>query len=136
MKACKKGVVWEVMEANEVNCGVVAWIRRNSLRWFGHIERMESEEFVKKVYVSGGVGPNSRRGRPPGRRRDRVKKYMCKKGATRGGRLDQARRECLDRKRWRLFCRGHTLGGGGTFPGGAKRQSYRDRIDRHNFGVL
>ncbi len=36
---------------------------------------------------------------------------MCERGATRRGGLDQARRECLDRERWRLFCRGHPLGG-------------------------
>ncbi len=65
-------------------------------------------EFVKKVYVSESVGPTSR-GRPPGRWRDRVKEYMCESGATREGELDQARRECLDRERWRLFYRGHTL---------------------------
>ncbi len=29
----------------------------------------------------------------------------------RGGGLDQARTECLDRERWRLFCHGHPLGG-------------------------
>ncbi len=52
--------------ANGVNCGVVEWVIRNTLRWFGHIERMGSEEFVKKVYMSESVGPNSR-GRPPGR---------------------------------------------------------------------
>ncbi len=86
-------------------------MKRNTLRWFGCIERMGSEEFVRKVHVSGGVGP-SNRGRPPGRQRDRVKEYMGGRGATRGGEgLDQARRECLDRERWRLFCRGHTLGG-------------------------
>ncbi len=79
-------------QANGVNCGVVEWVNRNTLRWFGHIERMGSEEFVRKVYVSGGVGPSSR-GRPPGRWRDRVKEYMCERGATRGGGLDQARRE-------------------------------------------
>ncbi len=70
---------------------------------------MEGEEFVKKVYMSESVGSNCR-GKPSGRR-DRVKEYMCERGATRGGRLDQARRECLDRERWRLFCRGHPLGG-------------------------
>ncbi len=43
-------------------------------------ERMGSEEFVKKVYVSVSVGPNSR-GRPPGRLRDRVKEYVCERGA-------------------------------------------------------
>ncbi len=53
-------------QVNGVNCGVVEWVKRNTLRWFGHIERMGSEKFVKKVYVSENVGPNSR-GRPPGR---------------------------------------------------------------------
>ena len=42
---------------------------------------------------------------------DRVKEYMCERGATRGGGLQQARRECLDRERWMLFCCGHPLGG-------------------------
>ncbi len=45
-----------------------------------HIERMRSEEFVKKVYMSESVGPNSR-GRPHVRWRDRVKEYMCERGA-------------------------------------------------------
>ena len=35
--------------ANAVKCEVVEWVKRNTLRWFGHIERMKSEEFVKKV---------------------------------------------------------------------------------------
>ncbi len=43
---------------------------------------MNSEEFVKKVYVSEIEGP-SRRGRPLGRWKDRVKEYMCERGATR-----------------------------------------------------
>ncbi len=97
---------------------------KNTLRWFGHIERMGSEEFVRKVYVSESVDPNSR-GRPLGRWRDRVTEYMCEMGATRGGGLDQARKECLDRERWRLFCRGHTLGGYSW-----RRQSY-GQIDRN-----
>ncbi len=36
---------------------------------------MESEEFLKKVYVSESVGPSSR-GKPSGRCKDRVKEYM------------------------------------------------------------
>ncbi len=35
-------------------------MKRNTLRWFGHIERKGNEEFVKKVYMSESVGPNSR----------------------------------------------------------------------------
>ncbi len=70
-KACMKGVVWEVIQ---MECIVEWWNggERNMWRWCGHIERMESEEFVKKVYMSESVGPTSR-GRPPGRWRDRVR---------------------------------------------------------------
>ncbi len=57
---------------NGVNCGVVEWMKRNTLRWFGHTERMGSEEFVKKGYMSESVGPNSR-GRPPGKWRGAIK---------------------------------------------------------------
>ncbi len=90
--------------------GVVEWVKRNTFRWFGHTERMRSEKFVKKVYMSESVGPNSRE-RPSGRWRDRVKEYMCERRATREGGLNQAKRECLDMEGWRLLCRGHPLGG-------------------------
>ena len=73
-----------------------------------YFERMESEEFVKKVHVSESVGPNSK-GRLPGRWRNRVKEYMHERGTTRGGRLNQSARECLERERWRLFCLSHPL---------------------------
>ncbi len=81
---------------------------------------MEREEFMKSVYMSESVGPRSR-GRPLVRWRDRVKEYMCERGATRGG-LDQVRRECLNRKRWRLLPWPPPWG---TFLEGARRQSYR-----------
>ena len=35
---------------------------------------------------------------------------MHERRADRGGRIEHAGRECLDRERWRLFCRDHTLG--------------------------
>ncbi len=73
-------------------------------RWFGHIESMGTE-FVKKANMSESV-----KGMPLGRWRDRVKEYMYERGVTRGGRLDQAKRECLDRERGRLFCHDHPLG--------------------------
>ncbi len=57
-----------------MKCGVVKWVKRNTFRWFVHIERMNSEEFVKKVYVSEIEGPNRRR--PLGGWKDRVKEYM------------------------------------------------------------
>ncbi len=107
-KVCMRGGMGS--RANGVNCGVVEWVKRNTWRVLGHIERMGSEQILKKVYTSESVGSNSR-GRTPGRLRDRVKEYMCERGAARGVRLDQAKRECLDRERRRLFCRGHQLGG-------------------------
>ncbi len=57
--------------ASGVKCGVVEWIKRSTLRWSDHIERMNNEEFVKKVYVSETEGPN-RRERPLGRWKDKV----------------------------------------------------------------
>ena len=65
-------------------------------------KKMKSKEFVKKVYVSELEGSNQR-GRPLGRWRDKVKEYMCDRGDNRGGGLEQARMDCLDRERWRLL---------------------------------
>ncbi len=91
-----------------VGCGVVEWVKRSTLRWFGHIERMENEEFVE-VYQSSVEGPN-RRERPLGRWEDKVKEYVSERGA-RGNGLGWARRECMDKERWRSVWRGHSLGG-------------------------
>ncbi len=49
-----------------VGCGVEEWVKRSTLRWFGHIDRMANEDFVKRVYLSSVEGRN-RRGRPLGR---------------------------------------------------------------------
>ncbi len=45
-----------------VECGVVEWVKRSTLRWFGHIERMGNEELVKKVYLSSVEGTNGGEG--------------------------------------------------------------------------
>ena len=47
-----------------VKCGVLEWVKRSALRWYGHVRRMKEERMVKKVYqsdVNGVVGW----GRPP-----------------------------------------------------------------------
>ncbi len=69
---------------------------------------MSEEEFVKKVYRSSVEGPN-KKGRPLERWEDRVKKYGER--GVRGNGLERARRECMDRERWRSVCRGHPLEG-------------------------
>ncbi len=88
-----------------VECDVVEWMKRSTLRWFDHIERMENEEFVKKVYLSSVKGTN-RRGRPVGRWEDRV--YVSERG-VRGNGLEWEGRECMDWERWRSICSGHPL---------------------------
>ncbi len=107
-----------------VGCGVVEWVKRSILRWFGHIKRMENEEFVK-VYLTSVDGPN-RRGRLLRRWEDRVKEYVSERG-VRGNGLEWAGRECMDRERWRSVCCGHlhwgrfwrvvTGGYPGSYPG-------------------
>ena len=59
---------------------------------------------MKKVYMSEIA--SRRRGRPV----VRWKEYMHERVADRGGGIELARRECVDREKWRLFCHGHYLG--------------------------
>ncbi len=92
-----------------VECGVVEWVKRSTLRWFGHTERMGNEEFVKKLYLSSMEGTN-RRGRLLVRWEDRVGEYVSERG-VRGNAMEWARREYMDRERWRSVCHGHLLGG-------------------------
>ncbi len=91
-----------------MGCGVVEWVNRSTLRWFGHIGRMENEEFVRKVYLSSAEGTNWK-GRPLGRWEDRVKEYVSERG-VRGNGMEWATRQSMDRERWRSVCRGHPLG--------------------------
>ncbi len=61
-----------------VGCDVMERVKRTTVRWFGHIDRLENEDFVK-MYLSSVEHPN-RRGRPLGRWEDRVKKYVSERG--------------------------------------------------------
>ncbi len=51
------------------------------------------------------------RGRPPVKWRDRVQEYVRERGERSLRNLEQARGECQDRERWKLFCHGHPLVG-------------------------
>ncbi len=63
---------------SEVGCSVVKWVKRSTLRWFGHSERMENEKLVKKLYLSSAEGPNMGE-KPLGRWEDRLKEYVCER---------------------------------------------------------
>ncbi len=49
--------------------------------------------------------------------RDRVQEYVRERGEGSLRNLEQARRECQDREKWKLFCRGHPLVGAPKRPG-------------------
>ncbi len=71
-------------------CGVVEKVKRQALRWFGHVERMEEGKMSKRVYVSETEG-GSVRGCPPVKWRDRVQKYVRERGEGSLRNLEQAR---------------------------------------------
>ena len=50
-------------------------MKRNTVRWFGCLDRKTSDEFVMKVYVSETKDP-WRREKPVVRWKDRVKEYI------------------------------------------------------------
>ena len=82
---------------------------------------MKKEDLTKRVYNSKIEGRGVR-GRPPIRWLNRVDEY-CRERNERGvNGLQRVRGACLDRVRWRSFCRGHSLEG--EFPEGKRRQSY------------
>ncbi len=35
-----------------MDCGVVEWVKRSTLRWYEHVMRMNECDFTKKVYES------------------------------------------------------------------------------------
>ncbi len=97
MKACMKDVACALVQ---MEC---------TLKLFGHVEKLGSGEFVK-VYENEIEGPN-RRLRPLGRWKNRVEEYLEERGINGRGVLEEARRECWDREKWRFYCRAHSLGG-------------------------
>ncbi len=97
-------------EGEGKKCGVVEEVKRQTLKCFGHVKRMEEGKMTKRVYVSEIEGGNVR-GRPPVKWRDIVQEYVRERGEGSLRNLEQARRECQDRERWKLFCRGYPLVG-------------------------
>ncbi len=72
--------------------------------------RMEEGKMTRRVYVSEIEGEHVK-GRPSVKWRDRVQKYVRERGEGSLRNLEQARRECQDREKWKLFCCGHPLVG-------------------------
>ena len=66
------------------------------LRWFGHIERMEGERLVKKIYRADVEG-SKERPRPKRRWMDGVKGCLRARGLT----IPKAKECVKDRREWR-----------------------------------
>jgi len=78
------------------------------LRWFGHVERMDGDRLVRKVYESEMSGPRCR-GRPRKSWMDGVKNVLSKRGLN-----IQDAKDCVqDRREWRSICRGERRAVGG-----------------------
>ncbi len=102
-------------------CGVVEELKRQTLKWFGHMEGMEEGKMTRRVYVSEIEGGNVR-GRPPVKWRDRVQDNVRERGEGSLRNLGQAKGEYQDRERWKLFCCGHPLVG-------ASRSRHRNELN-------
>ena len=71
------------------------------LQWFGHVEKMEKDRIVKRVYV-GECSGSRLVGRPQKSWINTVKECLRKRGLD----VRQARRIVKDRSEWRGFVRG------------------------------
>ena len=91
-----------------VGCGVVESVKRSTLRWFGHLERMDNDRLTKRVYSSSVPGHNAR-GRPPLTWEGKVSEYVRERACDGVRGVEHAREVCVDRAGWRSFCRGHPL---------------------------
>ncbi len=93
-----------------MGCGVVKIVKHSTLRWFGHLERMDERELTKRIYRIK-IDAENVRGRPHIKWEDRVMEYVRERedAGVRG--LEDVRVRCMDRCKWRLFCCGHPLEG-------------------------
>ncbi len=87
------------------------------------MDRMAENEMTKRVYMST-VDEVGARGRPPMKWGDRMLEHVRERGERRMKGLGNARRECKDRNKWRLFCCDHPL------TGGVFRNRHQIQIDR------
>ncbi len=83
---------------------------------------------TRRVYESKIEGGNAR-GRPAVKWRDRVQEYVRERKERSVRNSEQARRECVDRESWQLFCRGHPLLGASR----TRRQWYDDDDDDDHY---
>ncbi len=91
-------------------CGVVEGVKRDvEVVWPRGANGGGEDDQEGVCEIEGG----NVTGRPPVKWRDRVQEYVRERERGEGSlrNPEQARRECQDRERWKLFCCGHPLVG-------------------------
>ncbi len=58
-----------------MSCGVVEVVKRSTLRWCGHLERMDEIDLTKRMYKSK-IDVGNVRGRHPIKWEDRILEYI------------------------------------------------------------
>jgi hypothetical protein len=90
-----------IRELCGVEKGVIDRINMSILRWFWHLERMDENRLVKRIYRGEVVG-NRTVGRQKMRWIDSVKKCLLERNVS----LLEATRMVQNRDEWRVFCVG------------------------------
>src|SRR5678815_1751450 len=90
-----------IRELCGVKKGVDERMNESTLRWFGHMERMNDSRLVKRMYSGECVG-NRPAGRPKEKWIESVKECLEERNVS----LAEARRKMHNRSEWRSFVRG------------------------------
>ena len=94
---------WRILTSKEIYASVkkptiIETLRLNTLRWFGHVQRMEENRIPKRVLYMN-LGTTRLRGRPRSRRQDEVRED----GRIVGG--EGWQEEVHNREEWKNFLR-------------------------------
>src|SRR5678815_2984301 len=99
-----------VLELCGVKKGVNERINESTLRWFGHVERMNDSRLDKRMY-SGECAVNRPAGRPKKKWIGSVKECLEERNVS----LAEVRRKVHNRSEWQCFVRGYGCGPPGTW---------------------
>jgi len=94
---------WKILTNKEIDTSVkkptvIETVRLNRLRWFGHVQRMEGNRILKRVFYMN-LGTTGLRGRPRNRWQDEVRED----GRTVGGEVWQEK--VHNREEWKKLLR-------------------------------
>ena len=98
LKRIDKVPNWEIVERCKKEVRVGEKMSRALLRWYGHVERMEGDRMVRRVYEAKVEGKR-KKGRPRRRWRECVQERVESKGLN----MREAGELAKDRGGWRRW---------------------------------